>query len=115
MSNNLFIHVPHASLRLPQDFWSDIVIDQKIIKQNLKFMADYKVDELVRDINCHKVIANYSRLYCDVEQFREDIDEPMARFIAIAMIWCKRYLVGREIFPMFVLGTIKSGLVNDLL
>ena len=39
-------------------------------------MADYKVGELVRDIDCHKVIAKYSRLYCDVEWFQNDADEP---------------------------------------
>ena len=79
MAANLLIHIPHASLRLPQDFWRDIVVDQKIIEYNLHFMADYKVDEFARDIDCHKVIAKYSRLYCDVERFQNDADEPMAR------------------------------------
>ena len=79
MAANLLIHIPHTSLRLPQGFWRDIVVNRKIIEHNLRFMADYKVDELVRDINCHKVIARYSRLYCDVERFQNDADEPMAR------------------------------------
>ena len=79
MAANLLIHIPHASLYLPRDFWRDVAVDRKIIEKNLRFMADYKVDELVRDINCHKVIARYSRLYCDVERFQNDADEPMAR------------------------------------
>lgn len=79
MVANLLIHIPHASLRLPQDFWRDVAVDRKIIKHNLRFMADYKVDELARDVDCHKVIAKYSRLYCDVERFQNDADEPMAR------------------------------------
>lgn len=79
VANNLLLHIPHTSLRLPQGFWRDVVVDRKIIEHNLRFMADYKVDELVRDINCHKVIARYSRLYCDVERFQNDADEPMAR------------------------------------
>ena len=79
MAANLLIHIPHASLHLPQDFWRDAMVDRKIIKHNLRFMADYKVDELARDVDCHKVIAKYSRLYCDVERFRNDADEPMAR------------------------------------
>ena len=79
MHNNLLIHIPHASLHLPPDFWRDVTVDRKIIEHNLSFMADYKVDELARDIDCHKVIAKYSRLYCDVERFQNDADEPMAR------------------------------------
>lgn len=72
MAANLLIHIPHASLHLPQDFWRDVTVDRKIIEHNLRFMADYKVDELARDIDWHKVIARYSRLYCDVERFQND-------------------------------------------
>lgn len=79
MVANLLIHIPHASLRLPQDFWRDVTVDRKNIEHNLRFMADYKVDELARDVDCHKITAKYSRLYCDVERFRNDADEPMAR------------------------------------
>ena len=79
MAANLLLHIPHASLCLPPDFWRDVTVDRKIIEKNLHFMADYKVGELARDIDCHKVIAKYSRLYCDVERFQNDADEPMAR------------------------------------
>lgn len=79
MVANLLIHIPHASLHLPQDFWRDVTVDRKVIEKNLHFMADYKVDELARDIDCHKVTAKYSRLYCDIERFRDDSDEPMAK------------------------------------
>ncbi len=79
VANNLLLHIPHASLCLPPDFWRDVTVDWKIIEHNLHFMADYKVDELARDIDCHKVTAKYSRLYCDVERFQNDADEPMAR------------------------------------
>ena len=79
MAANLLLHIPHTSLRLPQDFWRDVTADREVIEHNLRFMADYKVGELARDIDCHKVIAKYSRLYCDVERFRNDADEPMAR------------------------------------
>ena len=79
MVANLLIHIPHASLCLPPDFWRDTTVDREIIEHNLHFMADYKVDELARDIDCHKVTAKYSRLYCDVDRFQNDADEPMAR------------------------------------
>ena len=53
MANNLLLHIPHASLHLPRDFWRDVTVDRKIIEHNLRFMADYKVDELARDIDWH--------------------------------------------------------------
>lgn len=79
MAANILIHIPHASLCLPPDFWRDVMVGRKIIEKGLRFMADYKVDELARDIDCHKATAKYSRLYCDVERFINDADEPMAR------------------------------------
>lgn len=79
MAANLLVHIPHASLCLPPDFWRDVAVDREVIEHNLHFMADYKVDELARDIDCHKVTAKYSRLYCDVERFQNDADEPMAK------------------------------------
>lgn len=79
MTANLLIHIPHTSLHLPPDFWHDVVVLRKIVEQDLRFMADYKVNELVKDIDCHTVTAKYSRLYCDVERFRDDADEPMAK------------------------------------
>ena len=79
MRCNIILHIPHASLCLPPDFWRDITVGKEIIERELRFIADYKVDELVKNINSHKIIAKYSRLYCDVERFRDDEAEPMAK------------------------------------
>lgn len=79
MRCNIVLHIPHASLCLPSDFWRDITVDKEIIERELCFIADYKVDELVKNIDSHKIIAKYSRLYCDVERFRDDEAEPMAK------------------------------------
>ena len=76
---NIILHIPHASLCLPSDFWRDITVDKEIIERELRFIADYKVDELVKNIDSHKIIAKYSRLYCDVERFRNDEAESMAK------------------------------------
>lgn len=79
MMDNIILHIPHASLCLPPDFWRDITVDKEIVERELRFIADYKVDELVKNIDSHKIIAKYSRLYCDVERFRDDEAEPMAK------------------------------------
>ena len=79
MMDNIILHIPHASLCLPTDFWRDITVDKEIVERELRFIADYKVDELVKNIDSHKIIAKYSRLYCDVERFRDDEAESMAK------------------------------------
>lgn len=79
MMDNIILHIPHASLCLPPDFWRDITVDKEIVERELCFIADYKVDELVKNIDSHKIIAKYSRLYCDVERFRDDEAESMAK------------------------------------
>lgn len=79
MMDNIILHIPHASLHLPTDFWRDITVDKEIIERELRFIADYKVDELVKNIDSHKIITKYSRLYCDVERLRDDEAEPMTK------------------------------------
>lgn len=76
--SNVVLHIPHASLVLPDDFWHDVTIEREKVESQLVFMSDYRVDELVRGLDYTKVVARYSRLYCDVERFRNDADEPMA-------------------------------------
>ena len=48
MMDNIILHIPHASLCLPPDFWRDITVGKEIIERELRFIADYKVDELVK-------------------------------------------------------------------
>lgn len=79
MMDNIILHIPHASLCLPPDFWRDITVGKEIVERELHFIADYKVDELVKNIDSYKIIAKYSRLYCDVERFRDDEAESMTK------------------------------------
>ncbi|TWP23044.1 hypothetical protein EUA66_02130 [TM7 phylum sp. oral taxon 349] len=73
------LHIPHAATRLPSDFWQDVTLGWAEIEREALFICDYKVDELASQVDCAKVVAEYSRLYCDVERFRDDADEPMAQ------------------------------------
>ena len=56
MMDNIILHIPHASLCLPPDFWRDITVGKEIVERELCFIADYKVDELVKNIDSHKII-----------------------------------------------------------
>lgn len=35
--DNIILHIPHASLCLPPDFWRDITVDKEIIERELRF------------------------------------------------------------------------------
>ncbi len=53
-------------------------------------MSDVGVDELFKDVEGELIKAKYSRLFCDVERFRDDAREPMARY-GEGVIYTKTY------------------------
>ncbi len=73
-------HIPHASLDFPEgyDYYSLLRIYGNYKFDNYK-QADLFVDDLFADINGVEIKAKYSRLYCDVERFKSDEEEPMAK------------------------------------
>ena len=80
-------HIPHASLKMPKDI--KLFFGEE--KYNLK-MTDIGIDMIFSTLeglylpeNCpeipeFEIKAKYSRLYCDVERFKDDNKEPMAKF-----------------------------------
>ena len=75
-TSNIILHIPHSSTYLPQTFK---VSEGVCLKNELERMTDWFTDELFDFEEAIKLIFPYSRLYCDVERFRKDRDEPMAR------------------------------------
>ena len=76
-------HIPHASLKFPKEYCEDrnlklmFGLDYKI--QNCK-LCDLLVDDLFSDIEGVEVKAEYTRLYCDVERYKDDDKEPMSKY-----------------------------------
>lgn len=56
---------------------TSLITQDELDKENL-FMCDYKVDELLENKN-QAIIFPYSRLYCDVERFKDD-NESMNKY-----------------------------------
>ncbi len=76
----ILLHFPHVSLTLPRAFYRELLISKgEATVYNLK-MSDLSVDELFKDVEATRMYAKYSRLYCDVEKFRNDEQEVMARY-----------------------------------
>lgn len=71
MKENVLIHIPHSSLYIPDDYKkTSLLLPDELNIENL-FMCDYKVNELISNNN-QTIIFPYSRLYCDVERFKDD-------------------------------------------
>lgn len=73
----IVVHVPHASLLIPEKYRADYLLSDADMEIELLNMTDRYCDELF-DFAETRVVAPISRLVCDTERFREDENEPMA-------------------------------------
>lgn len=76
MSKKIVVHVPHASVVIPEEYRGDFRAE--VLERELLVMTDRYCDELFLG-GGELVALPVSRLVCDVERFREDRDEPMSR------------------------------------
>ena len=84
----IVFHIPHASLELPQSFFTDCDFSDSIVMKHYRQeaiettirMGDVLLLDLVRLLPYPKVVAPYSRIYCDVEKYWDESKEPMARY-----------------------------------
>ncbi len=72
----VILHIPHSSTYVPDTFK---VLDGVSLKKEFQRMTDWYTDELFDFDEAKKLIFPYSRLYCDVERFRKERDEPMVK------------------------------------
>lgn len=72
----ILFHVPHSSLKIPKQYWDICIKDKTYIKRTNIFLSDYLTDKLIPN-KSHKLVFKYSRLFCDVEKFKDDSKELM--------------------------------------
>ena len=72
MKTGIVIHVPHASLLIPDDYRADIIFNDAVLDEQNKRNADLFSDELYASTIGTTVSAHYSRFVCDMERFRDD-------------------------------------------
>lgn len=79
-TKNVLIHVPHASMYIPEDYRRTALIPPEELEEENLFMCDTGIRELIPPaLAKNAVIFPYSRLFCDVERFR-DGTEPMEAY-----------------------------------
>jgi N-formylglutamate deformylase len=75
------VHVPHASVEMPDKYKKSILLDEKRLQREVRRMTDAFCDQLYDAPEFPtRVIAPVSRFVCDVERFRDDRLEPCAKF-----------------------------------
>jgi len=74
------VHVPHASVEIPDKYRKTILLDEKRLQYEIRRMTDAFCDQLYDAPEFPtRVIAPVSRFVCDVERFRDDRLEPCAK------------------------------------
>lgn len=73
MKKNLLIHIPHSSLYIPENYKSTSLLSPSMLDKENLFMCDFKVADLLDD-KSQAIIFPYSRLYCDVERFKGEME-----------------------------------------
>lgn len=90
MKTKILLHMPHTSLKLPKIFYKGLLIcKEDLRKYNLK-NSDVCIDYLFKDFKATRIRAKYSRLFCDVEKFKDDSLEFMSKY-GQGIIYTKTY------------------------
>ncbi|MBP5450840.1 MAG: N-formylglutamate amidohydrolase [Treponema sp.] len=74
--NCIILHIPHSSLAIPEEALHQY--DACFLQEELLLMTDRYTDELF-GLPYTSIVFPYSRLFCDVERFRDDAQEEMSR------------------------------------
>ena len=75
----VLLHMPHVNLKVPKMFYKGLIISKEAFNiYNLK-TSDVLVDYLFKDIKGIRIRPKYSRMFCDVERFKDDNLEIMSK------------------------------------
>ena len=78
----IIFHTPHSSTYIPEQYRELFYLNKEQLEQELLRMTDSYTDELfeIPEIPTeNRLVFPYSRLICDVERFRDDSMESMAK------------------------------------
>lgn len=76
MKNSTLLHIPHASIVIPEKYLNTFYREK--LPHELDVMTDHFCDKLF-DCGRDRIVFPVSRLVCDVERFRNDNEESMAK------------------------------------
>lgn len=77
----MILHIPHHSTYIPDEYRDLFVISDEELAKEIQLMTDHDTDKMfgLEHRNITRVTAEVSRLLVDMERFRDDKDESMAK------------------------------------
>jgi N-formylglutamate deformylase len=76
MGKKLILHVPHASTNIPDA--AGFVVSSEALKREVLLLNDWYTDDLFTYPDGTPIVADFNRVFCDVERFAEDVKEIMS-------------------------------------
>lgn len=70
--DSFILHIPHASTHIPN--LEGFILSK--VQENLSLLTDWATDKIFDIDEVEKIITPFSRLFCDVERFEDEL-EPM--------------------------------------
>ena len=74
----LILHIPHSSSVIPD--YEGYVVSKEVLDQEILKLTDWHTEDLFECYDADRVVVPFSRIFCDVERFDKDGDEPMSQF-----------------------------------
>lgn len=95
--NNIVLHIPHSSLKVPN--WYHKLVSNKNMAQYFNTsITDLETDKLFGNNKFTKIVFPYSRIFCDVEKFADDSQEIMSQF-GMGFVYTKTHLGEQFFYP----------------
>ena len=76
----MILHIPHSSTALPESMGKDLLVTYSQLQQEIVLMSDYYCDNLFQYPETRRIVFPWSRLFCDVERFESDAEEPASAY-----------------------------------
>ena len=73
----LILHIPHSSTEIP--LFDGYLSSQEKINQEIIKLTDWYTDDMFDSDQDDKIIAPFSRIFCEVERLSDDEPEVMAK------------------------------------
>ncbi len=87
MTKKLILHIPHASNIIPDK--TGYTVDDAALNQQVLLLNDWHTDDLFSTSDNIAVIAEFNRVFCDVERFADDEQEVMSG-VGMGVLYTKR-------------------------
>lgn len=86
IKDSFIFNIPHASTRVPNMVG---YVDVSSILSEIQLLTDWEVDKIFEVEGVSRMVADFSRVFCDVERFADDSKEIMAN-VGMGVVYTTR-------------------------